>query len=575
MDERQKQILELLPLHPDDAFDEWARHGRQMKKNVIVFNMAYVPDLAGGPKQKMVRCACSACEQIFYQAVSSEQSVRKKTVDFGWYDDNMTPIGNESACLCPCCGAEATSIHSSKIPRDGRTIGVSFPMQVKKLGGVPVLICWRYRKIIEKNSAAWIDVDRYEAYSFHGKKAFRYTGYYPGFMGSAIPVDGWEPRAACWDGIREQNNREIYPFRRDVFKGTALENAKFKEYMEASEHSCYPVTYLRTFQKHPQVENLVVQGAGELLNRIILANRYYSGYGYYVNEHIKVPEQGINWKSKRPAEMLDLNKTEFAYFKTHKWNLDALEAYKKIRAAGYHVDIFEYAEKKKPVTMDQAVTFASEGWDPERVCRYLEKQNRKHQPPEDCDGVMLRDYWNMAARAGVRLQTVRDRFPPDLYGSHEQMVELQNRRLEEERRRWAEQRAQEQKKEAEKRFSEFQQLAELWAPLAFSAKGLCIRIAADPKELIEEGLRLNHCVGGYIGIHAQGKRCIFFVRKEKKPDEPYFTLELDMEKMTTIQNRGKKNCERTPEVIAFEKAWLTYIQQYKGLDKKQKARKSA
>ncbi len=33
--------------------------------------------------------------------------------------------------------------------------------------------------------------------------------------------------------------------------------------------------------------------------------------------------------------------------------------------------------------------------------------------------------------------------------------------------------------------------------------------------------------------------------------------------MVAVQNRGLRNCDRTPEVEAFEKAWLEQIRQMK------------
>ena len=53
---------------------------------------------------------------------------------------------------------------------------------------------------------------------------------------------------------------------------------------------------------------------------------------------------------------------------------------------------------------------------------------------------------------------------------------------------------------------------------------------------------------------------IFFIRKKKEPDTPYFTLELDIKTLTVNQNRGNCNCARTKQVEEFESAWLEHIQ---------------
>lgn len=575
MDERQHRMLGLLPDQPDEAFDNWVMQKPQMKRNVIVYRMAYVPGMYGGENRKMVRCTCSACGMSFYQQVTYSLIATgvnaARQTDFGWLDDHNTPIGNEDTCKCPCCDEEAISLHVGKIASDGRTIGYCFPLQVMKLDGVPTLVCWRYRKVTNKSADVRIIRDKYEAYAFFEKKCFRYTGYEPGFMGSKLPTAFWQTRTVCVDGIRRQDRQDIYPFRKDVFKATSLENAKFKEYVMDSGADCFPVTYLRTFQRHPQVENLVVQGASKLVTQIINANRSYYGYGDCAQERIVVPEHGINWKEKKPAAMLGLNREEFASFKAHPWSIDLLEAYKKIRAAGYVVDVFDYDAGKRPLRLEQAETMAKKGFDPEKVCRYLDKQNRKHAPPEDCDGTMLIDYWNMASREQVKLETDRDRFPPDLYDAHEQMVELRRIREEERERERRRQLAKKHEKDSEQYGPGFAALAARYADFTYTEAELCIRVAAAPKELVEEGLKLHHCVGSYVRSHAEGDRCIFLLRKTSAPDEPFFTLELDMRTLTVLQNRCYKNGQRTPEVTAFEKRWLQYVKKIT----KQKERKTA
>ena len=52
---------------------------------------------------------------------------------------------------------------------------------------------------------------------------------------------------------------------------------------------------------------------------------------------------------------------------------------------------------------------------------------------------------------------------------------------------------------------------------------------------------------------------IFFIRRKNRPGESYYTLELDEKKLTVRQNRGLRNCPRTPEVQAFEDLWLSWV----------------
>lgn len=78
--------------------------------------------------------------------------------------------------------------------------------------------------------------------------------------------------------------------------------------------------------------------------------------------------------------------------------------------------------------------------------------------------------------------------------------------------------------------------------------GMFIRLPNKLDELKREGEELHHCVGTYRNRVARGETLIFFIRQEKDPDKPFYTLEW---KGKVIQCRGFKNCDMTPEVKAF------------------------
>ena len=96
---------------------------------------------------------------------------------------------------------------------------------------------------------------------------------------------------------------------------------------------------------------------------------------------------------------------------------------------------------------------------------------------------------------------------------------------------------------------------------AFSikGKGLILVVPKDGSELKREVEALHHCVGTYIDKVAKGETNIFFVRKEKEPDKPYYTLEFKNNKI--VQCRGSHNCGMTPEVEAFVKAFERKMQE--------------
>lgn len=87
-------------------------------------------------------------------------------------------------------------------------------------------------------------------------------------------------------------------------------------------------------------------------------------------------------------------------------------------------------------------------------------------------------------------------------------------------------------------------------------------IPKSVQEIIDEGKRLNHCVGGYAQRHAEGRLTILFLRTTDKPDVPYYTMEVNTEGRI-IQCRGyRNNCANNPkpqDIIDFENEYQDYL----------------
>lgn len=69
-------------------------------------------------------------------------------------------------------------------------------------------------------------------------------------------------------------------------------------------------------------------------------------------------------------------------------------------------------------------------------------------------------------------------------------------------------------------------------------------------DIIDEGARLSHCVGGYCKRMADGEDFILFVRKVDCPETSFYTVELrpNIEKYSLVQCRGFKNQDESKEV---------------------------
>jgi hypothetical protein len=90
--------------------------------------------------------------------------------------------------------------------------------------------------------------------------------------------------------------------------------------------------------------------------------------------------------------------------------------------------------------------------------------------------------------------------------------------------------------------------------LEYSNDDLRIEVAATHKLILEEGIALNHCVGGdnYCKRMANGERLILFIRKD---DKPYSTLEFNTEVLTVIQHRAHTDKDPEEKVKKFIEKW--------------------
>lgn len=526
---------ERLPDEPSAGFRQWAE--KKVDFNVIVYKVAWAPDYVTGMRQKMIECRCTACGGVFYQQYAVDPlKANYHSSHIAFYDEHNEIISDGSHCLCPNCGAEVRAFHVSSFRREYELVIEALnAVEMCVVGSAPVMIEWNVRKLTNKAGQTRTDIRRSEAYAFIDKRIYRYCGYKNGFFGSYYYfVPDWIPRARFDDGIRQKGKEDIYPVDKGFLDGTVLENAKFQKYIRESSAQCYPLTYLRTYIKHRNVENLVMQGLSNFVNQLIYAN---SGGSYYSAVKVRMPKQGVDWKKKKPHEMLSLTKEEFDYVKKAKWHLDDIEFYKFTKKIGCNVKIQDFKKEFKGFSesdVSSIVSFAPEV-SPMKILRYFKKQKKKYS----ASWWVLIDYYRMQNQ----LEEEKDYFPQNVRRAHDQLQQ----RLDEIK--------------YQKYTKEFNEAAEKYKSFEFHKDGLFIRIATAPSELSAEGKALSHCVASYISTHAAGTSHIFFIRKEAEPDKPFYTLELSTEKLNVIQNRGLRNCDRTEEVTAFEEEWLEFIKE--------------
>lgn len=105
---------------------------------------------------------------------------------------------------------------------------------------------------------------------------------------------------------------------------------------------------------------------------------------------------------------------------------------------------------------------------------------------------------------------------------------------------------------------------------------LAVVVPEDAYEIISEGAKLGHCVGGCAESHSNGKTTILFIRKRSDIGTPFFTLEIDIKNGKIIQCYGYKNrvsYKQNLEVGQFLEHYRRHLEYCR--KNKTKARKSA
>ena len=156
------------------------------------------------------------------------------------------------------------------------------------------------------------------------------------------------------------------------------------------------------------------------------------------------------------------------------------------------------------------------GVTPERALNYIEKQTRTQSDTL----TEWRDYLKMAKEEHLDVYDDIVRMPKELHRRHNELVELRNKKADEKKLKGY----RKYDRQIRKRLEEVKMY--LWED-----KNYMIVPAAKCEELMREGRALHHCVGAsdtYMKRMAAGTSWILFLRRKEDPEEPYYTIEIDV-----------------------------------------------
>lgn len=510
--------------------------------------------LTEGPRRKVkvVRAVCSECGQAMYFQYAPAGSTNR-TYGFvtGYeYGEGGELIGNGDHTICPECGAQCIARLASKIGRGRYASDETLVMSAGTLrasdgqGPEPlVLSWWRVRRECNRDGADTYTAEPWDAYVFDGVEAQKLSGHCQIYSGTAGYIDGirWAWLAPKNWHVTEPCCNEIYGLSPELIEQTSLAKSHLTDYMAYDplhEHDRYPVLYLLLWQRYPQIENLITSGAGHILDALIADEIKRTMSWEQQNSAGALRLTQLDLTERRPAQMLRLDKSELRRMQRSAWDY-------------YHWDVFIIAKRVDDRLTDEDMLLLHEyggsdikqliGMAPLGKClRYLRKQPEYWLEEEPAGAQELADYWRMANDCGWDLNDPDVKWPKNLQRAHDRVT------------------AAYEDTKAERLAKGFRDIYGKLRAYIYVSGDIFIRPARSQKELKREGSLLHHCVGTYGEMHVTGES-IFFIRRVAEPGKPWYTLQLDLNRLEVLQNRGLRNCKRTPEVIAFENEWLDWL----------------
>lgn len=282
----------------------------------------------------------------------------------------------------------------------------------------------------------------------------------------------------------------------------------------------------------------------------------------------------INWDEPSPTKAFKVSRQDMKAFLDTNRNIEIMELYKRLKG---RVPMDECAGWLVDGLYVKGTFQAAKKWNlaPEKLMRYLAGQVgcARYGGISSIRSVLQHweDYLTAAEAMGYQLHREDVLLPKALGAAHDEATKKHQAKLEQAERaererqaRLAEEKHEERRKKLEKKYG-------------FAMDGYVIRAPLGKDEILAEARKLQHCVGGYADRHILGQTTILFMRKAKKPDEPWLTIEMNGNKLVQIHGFRNEGLYTTKGRFApdprevyreFLDTWLDWIEKGSRRDKK-------
>lgn len=304
---------------------------------------------------------------------------------------------------------------------------------------------------------------------------------------------------------------------------------------DGREHDAY-IRLLAAAATHPQIEMLLKMGLVRIVDDLVIGGKKLT--------------REIKWAEKDPRKAFGLTGPELKDFCSVNGSAELLRQYKRLRKAGVRTDLRELNEVLLTVPSGLEKRFISAcaagcGVNPAKALEYVRKKGGKKYIVRD-SVVLWADYVEAAKYCGYDLDKPLVLMQKQLKKAHDGAVETELRLRNE------------NEIAGDSTFQRrYQKLMDRYG---FSDGKFFVRAPSSSREIILEGECLNHCVGRYAGAHASGRTTILFMRREKEPFCPAWTIEIKGDQLIQVQGAYDRDSSKPKgEAKAFLRRWEAWV----------------
>lgn len=526
-----------LPAIPED-FISWADCN-------VFFQREYVYYKRRG---RYADCRCSKC--------SHEYTIKTKRLETfeGQFEDIKPAPKNGATTWCPRCGTRASYKPRGRMKFKYGEANAAYLIQpFRETGAVIRYIEARKEWSLEEDSRVYL-VELGREYREAGKR--RQVDWY--LHDNYTGEDTWCDRNVGGMGNISMPSGYVYTRNKNAWTPEVLRYSGLAEYIAHKGIRLKPAKYLQAAEEYP-LEKLVKMHLYDLVEELV------KGDATLPAPHSGKIEKALGIRRCRLGMLRDAegDKGLLRALQEEQENTELVIAGKR-KGKGEWTE--EQIRKVRMLQLDKGgLRTTLKYMSIEQFLNRIERYQGQLVPDEDelVPGCLLShirgtaqeymDYIRMRAESGYGMERSTDLFPRDLKEAHRQMVLAHNQAENDIR--------------AEKCNKEYPDIRKryrrLKAAYGYKADGLFVRPAKDPREIIEEGQILHHCVGRgdyYIRKHNEGTSYILFLRHLTSPNDPYITIEIQDRKI--LQWYGRNDTKPDKEIIERWLAdWIDHLKE--------------